>query len=86
MLAREAYLRRAEGDRLWVVRRDHVVAADDGFVEPNADKPHRHHDGAAVAARRRAARQARGEPKRGIGSDLPGMRAFCCQFAVRSRL
>ena len=58
VLAREAYLRRAEGDRLWVVRRDHVVAADWGFVEPNADKPHRHHDGAAVAARRRAARQS----------------------------
>ena len=58
MLAREAYLRRAEGDRLWVVRRDHVIAADDGFVASNADKPHRHHDGAAVAARRKAARQS----------------------------
>ena len=58
VLAREAYLRRAEGDRLWVVRRDHVVAAADDFVEPNADKPHRHHDGAAVAARRKAARQS----------------------------
>jgi len=58
VLAREAYLRRAEGDRLWVVRRDHVVAADGGFVEPNADKPHRHHAGAAVAARRKAARQS----------------------------
>ncbi len=58
LLAREAYLRRAEGDRLWVVRRDHVVAAADDFVEPNADKPHRHHDGAAVAARRKAARQS----------------------------
>ena len=57
VLAREAYLRRAEGDRLWVVRRDHVIAADDGFVEPNADKPHRHHDGAAVAARRKASRR-----------------------------
>ena len=58
VLAREGYLRRAEGDRLWVVRRDHVIAADDGFVAPNADKPHRHHDGAAVAARRKAARQS----------------------------
>ena len=57
VLARETYLRRAEGDRLWVVRRDHVVAADDDFVVPNADKPHRHHDGQAVAARRRASRQ-----------------------------
>ena len=59
VLAREGYVRRAEGDRLWVVRRDHVVVADDGFVGPNADKPHRHHDGAAVAARRKASRQLR---------------------------
>ena len=57
VMARESYLRRAEGDRLWLVRRDHVVVADDGFVRPNADKPHRHHDGAAVAARRKAARE-----------------------------
>ena len=58
VLARETYARRAEGDRLWVVRRDHVVAAGDDFVAPNADKPHRHHDGAAVAARRKATRQS----------------------------
>ena len=59
VLAREGYLRRAEGNRMWVVRRDHVVAAADDFVEPNTDKPHRHHDGAAVAARRKSARQSR---------------------------
>ncbi|MCY3649898.1 MAG: 1,2-phenylacetyl-CoA epoxidase subunit B [Acidimicrobiaceae bacterium] len=58
VLAREGYLRRAEGDRLWVVRRDHVIVAGDDFVGPNADKPHRHHDGAAVADRRKAARQS----------------------------
>ena len=58
VLAREVYLRRAEGDRLWVVRRDRVIVADDDFVAPNADKPHRRHDGAAVAERRRAARRA----------------------------
>ncbi len=58
VLAREVYLRRAEGDRLWVVRRDHVIVADDDFAAPNADKPHRHHDGAAVAERRRASRRA----------------------------
>ena len=58
VLAREVYLRRAEGDRLWVVRRDHVIVADDDFVAPNADKSHRHHDGAAVAERRRASRRA----------------------------
>ncbi len=56
--ARETYIRRAEGDRLWLVRRDHVIVADVDFVAPNADKPHRHHDGAAVAARRKANREA----------------------------
>ena len=56
VMARETYARRAEGDRLWVVRREHVIVADDDFVRPNADKPHRHHDGAAVAARRKALR------------------------------
>ncbi len=58
IFARESYLRRAEGDRLWLVRREHLIVADDGFVQGNADKPHRHHDGAAVAARRRARRDA----------------------------
>ncbi|MGI9608516.1 MAG: 1,2-phenylacetyl-CoA epoxidase subunit PaaB [Acidimicrobiales bacterium] len=57
VMARESYIRRAEGDRLWLVRRDHVIVADSDFVAPNSDKPHRHHDGAAVAARRKAARE-----------------------------
>lgn len=56
IMARESYLRRAEGDRLWLVRRDHVIVADPDLVAPNADKPHRHHDGGAVAARRKALR------------------------------
>ncbi|MEM7341941.1 MAG: 1,2-phenylacetyl-CoA epoxidase subunit B [Actinomycetota bacterium] len=57
VMAREAYLRRAEGDLLWLVRRSNVISADREFVAPNADKPHRHHDGAAIAARRKAARE-----------------------------
>ena len=57
VMARESYIRRAEGNRVWVVNRDHVLAAGDDFIGPNADKPHRHHDGAAVAARRKAARE-----------------------------
>ncbi|MEM9132348.1 MAG: hypothetical protein AAF962_05010 [Actinomycetota bacterium] len=61
VLARESYVRRGEGDRLWLVRRDHVLVADDDFLGTNADKPHRHHDGKAVAARRRAAREAAAE-------------------------
>lgn len=57
VMARESYIRRAEGNRVWVVNRDHVLAAGEDFIGPNADKPHRHHDGAAVAARRKAARE-----------------------------
>ena len=56
VMARESYLRRAEGDRLWLVRRDHVIVAHPELIAPNADKPHRHHDGSAVAARRKALR------------------------------
>ena len=56
VMARETYARRAEGDRLWLVERQHIIVADSAFLEPNADKPHRHHDGAAVAARRKALR------------------------------
>ena len=59
VFARESYARRAEGDRLWIVRREHIIDPGDSFVSPNADKPHRHHDGEAVAARRKA---RRGEP------------------------
>lgn len=55
--ARECYARRGEGDRLWVVRRDHIVVAEHDFVLPNTDQPHRHHSGEAVAERRRALRE-----------------------------
>lgn len=58
VMARETYLRRAEGDRLWLVCRDHIISPDADFVAPNADKPHRHHDGAEVAARRKALRES----------------------------
>ncbi len=61
VMAREAYMRRAEGNRVWVVNRAHLLIAGDEFIGPNADKPHRHHDGAAVAARRKAAREE-GQP------------------------
>ena len=58
VMARKSYIRRAEGSRVWVVNRDYVLATTDEFIAPNADKPHRHHDGAEVAARRKAAREA----------------------------
>lgn len=54
--ARECYARRAEGDRLWVVPREAIIVGGADFVAPNADKPHRHHGGEAVAARRKAIR------------------------------
>ncbi|MGI9595355.1 MAG: hypothetical protein ACR2QK_04300 [Acidimicrobiales bacterium] len=60
VLARECYVRRAEGDRIWLVDRANVIEADPDFLESNADKPHRHHSGEAVAARRKAARAAAG--------------------------
>lgn len=56
VLARECYVRRAEGDRIWLVERTNVIDADPEYLEPNADKPHRHHGGEAVAAHRKAAR------------------------------
>jgi ring-1,2-phenylacetyl-CoA epoxidase subunit PaaB len=57
LLARETYVRRAEGDLLWLVDRAHVVEAEPGFTAPNATKPHRHNDGSLVAAHRRAGRE-----------------------------
>ena len=56
VLARETYLRRAEGDRLWLCRRDDLIVGGEDFVAPNASKPHRHHDGQAVATRRKQLR------------------------------
>lgn len=56
VMARESYIRRAEGNRVWIVNRDDIIVGGEDFVSPNADKAHRHHDGAAVAARRRASR------------------------------
>jgi len=61
LLARESYLRRAEGDRLWLVDRDHIIVGDGEFVAPNADKPHRHNDGERIAARRKKLRAEAGQ-------------------------
>ncbi len=66
VLARENYARRAEGDRLWLVDRDHLVVGDGEFVAPNADKPHRHNDGERIAERRRRLRK---EGRRDEGSS-----------------
>jgi hypothetical protein len=36
------------------------VASDPGYIDPNADKPHRFNDGGRVAARRKAKRDESG--------------------------
>ena len=58
VLARENYLRRAEARSMWLVDRADLIEADEEFIAPNADKPHRHNDGSRVAEHRRAARAA----------------------------
>lgn len=60
LLAREAYVRRGEGEEMWLVARANVVVARPELLAPNADKPHRHNDGSVVAARRKARREAVG--------------------------
>jgi ring-1,2-phenylacetyl-CoA epoxidase subunit PaaB len=55
--ARECYVRRGEGDRIWLVEREAIVIGPPEFVAPNHDKPHRHHSGEAVADRRRELRE-----------------------------
>lgn len=65
VMARESYARRAEGNLMWVVDRNDIVASDESFLQPNADKPHRHHDGKAVAARRKELREKQHESDTG---------------------
>lgn len=61
-LAAECYCRRGEGDELWLVDRAHLVVAPLDQLAANRDKSHRHNDGAAVAAHRRAGRTRRATP------------------------
>lgn len=57
LLARETYSRRGEGAEMWLVERQHVLVADEAHLAVTEDQPHRHNDGAAVAARRKALRE-----------------------------
>ena len=57
LLALESYARRAEGDRMWLVDRAHIVVVDPDLIAPNQDKPHRHNDGSRVAEHRRSQRE-----------------------------
>ena len=60
LLAREAYVRRGEGDEMWLVDRAHLLVGGPELLASGADRPHRHNDGSVVAARRRARREAAG--------------------------
>ena len=57
MYARETHARRAEGSEMWLVERGNVLVADPDVLAVNDDKPHRHNDGALVAARRKERRE-----------------------------
>lgn len=57
MYGRESYARRAEGAEMWLVERSNIIEADPSFIAVNADKPHRHNDGSAVAERRKRKRE-----------------------------
>jgi 1,2-phenylacetyl-CoA epoxidase PaaB subunit len=56
LLARDSYVRRAEGEEVWLVDRANVLTLSPELIAPNADKPHRHNDGRYLAERRRALR------------------------------
>ena len=58
MYAHETHARRGEGSEMWVVDRRHVLIGDADALAVNEDKPHRHNDGALVAAHRKAQRTA----------------------------
>jgi ring-1,2-phenylacetyl-CoA epoxidase subunit PaaB len=58
MLARETHCRRGEGAEMWLVDRTDVLVADEDHLAVTADMAHRHNDGTAVAARRKALRDA----------------------------
>ena len=57
LLARDSYCRRAEGAEMWLVEREHVLVADEDMLAVTDHQPHRHNDGTAVAARRKALRE-----------------------------
>ncbi len=59
----QTYVRRAEGDQVWLVRREHIIAVDPDLIAPNADQPHRHNDGRYLAERRRELRRNASAPR-----------------------
>ena len=65
LLARETHSRRGEGAELWLVDRRHVLVGDAFELSVTDDKPHRHNDGSAVAARRKQLRESDFDPSHG---------------------
>ncbi|HJP15945.1 MAG TPA: 1,2-phenylacetyl-CoA epoxidase subunit B [Acidimicrobiales bacterium] len=61
ILARENYARRAEGIHMWVVDRKNICISDEGFIDPNLNKPHRHNDGKKVAKWRKSQRDKKND-------------------------
>lgn len=57
VLARDAYCRRGEGEHLWLVDRENIVAVDPDVLATTVELPHRTNDGSAVAARRKRLRE-----------------------------
>ncbi|MFN0026900.1 MAG: 1,2-phenylacetyl-CoA epoxidase subunit B [Acidimicrobiales bacterium] len=57
VLALQTYVRRGEGDAVWLVRRDHLVEVEPSLMAANVDPPHRHNDGQHLAERRREHRR-----------------------------
>ena len=57
LLAQEAYVRRGEGDEMWLVERSRVLVAEPSLLAQNAFKGHRHNDGSRVAEHRRDVRR-----------------------------
>ncbi len=54
LFARDCYNRRGEGDQMWVIRRDHVLAVPGQNLEIS-DRAHRHSDGQLLIELRKAA-------------------------------
>jgi ring-1,2-phenylacetyl-CoA epoxidase subunit PaaB len=74
LLARESYVRRGEGAQMWLVARSAIIEADEEFLSPNFDKPHRHNDGSNIAARRKRKRSET-DSSETDGSEKEGSKA-----------
>lgn len=42
ILARECYVRRGEGDRMWLVERSHLIEPDRRLLQPHGPRAGRH--------------------------------------------